>query len=326
MRATVFGMQLRAASSRSWPRISGLVCPPFTPYTAKGDVNFDAISKQIDIIAKTGCSAIFLGGTASEGPSQSVEERKEIAKFYAKALKERNYQMKLIIHVGTLSTRESEELAGSAEAINADAIASVTPAFFKPANVQAMVDWFQPVAAAAPNTPFYYYHMPMMTGVPPTVSVKKFLEEGGKAIPTLHGVKYTSQNLAEYADCAEADGGRYDVMAGLSEQLLAALAMGAKSSVSVPYNLPFTIPYYQSIIDRFNDGDMAGALAKQKEINRLTFLLQHGGYGNPISLMRAMMKMETGVDFGDCRPPLPKVSEATYAAVEKELHSLGFLA
>eukprot|EP01060_Flectonema_neradi_P032193 TRINITY_DN5079_c0_g3_i1.p1 TRINITY_DN5079_c0_g3~~TRINITY_DN5079_c0_g3_i1.p1 ORF type:complete len:320 (+),score=51.71 TRINITY_DN5079_c0_g3_i1:54-1013(+) len=316
----------RTARALAIGRIQGLVCPPFTPYKPDGSVNLDLIGKQFEMIEKTGASAIFLGGTASEGASQSVAERNDIAAAYIAEIKKKNSPIKLIQHVGATSLVESQELAKVAQEAGVDAIASVTPTFFKPANLNQMVSWLGEVAAAAPDTPFYYYHIPVMTGVPLTISVKSFLEAADTKIPSLHGLKYTSQNLCEYADCVLACDRKFDVMAGLSEQMLAALAMGAKSSVSVPFNLPFAMKYYQKILEQYKNGDLAGALETQTHINQLTFLLQHGGHGHPVAVMRAMVHMETGLDFGACRLPLTPISADTYKTVEGKLKSLGFLA
>eukprot|EP01063_Lacrimia_lanifica_P008235 TRINITY_DN15319_c0_g1_i1.p1 TRINITY_DN15319_c0_g1~~TRINITY_DN15319_c0_g1_i1.p1 ORF type:complete len:319 (+),score=133.84 TRINITY_DN15319_c0_g1_i1:71-1027(+) len=303
-------------------RITGLVSPPFTPYLPNGDVNFGAIPKQVEITAATGVSAVFLGGTGSEGASQTIDERMEIARIWKEQIAAQGANIKLISHVGATSLRESQELARRAEALGVDAVASVTPTFFKPGNLDQMVGWLRDLAAAAPETPFYYYHIPVITGVPPTISVKKFLEVGGPQIPSLHGVKYTSQNLCEYADLTDACGGKYDIMAGLSEQMLAALAMGAQSAVSVPFNLPFAMRYYHDVLQKFQAGDMAGALAVQKNINRLTYLLQFGGLGHGIPVMREMVKIETGLDLGPCRLPLTPLNSAGAEAVANALADL----
>eukprot|EP01059_Diplonema_ambulator_P031035 TRINITY_DN5578_c0_g1_i1.p1 TRINITY_DN5578_c0_g1~~TRINITY_DN5578_c0_g1_i1.p1 ORF type:complete len:322 (+),score=126.49 TRINITY_DN5578_c0_g1_i1:46-1011(+) len=308
-----------------WARMKGLVCPPFTPYTASGEMNLSAVPEQIKIIGETGASAVFLGGTASEGASQTIEERVRIAEVYKAEFAKQKLDIKLIQHVGATSLEESRILAKEAERIGVDAIASVTPSFFRPANIEQMIKWLGGLAAAAPATPFYYYHIPVMTNLPATISIRKFLTEADGKIPTLHGIKYTSMNLCEYSDLCDVADGKYDIMAGLSEQMLAALAMGAKSAVSVPFNLLFAMKYYREILGHFNNGNMKEALRLQKEINELTFLLQHGGHGHAIPVMRAIYEMETGIDLGPCRLPLEPVTLSAAKAIEEKLNLLGFL-
>ena len=255
-------------------KLEGLVVPPFTAYQKDGEVDLSVIPKQVELIEGMKPCAIFLGGTASEGASQTIEERVAIAEAYKAEFDRTQTSTKLILHIGATSLKESQILAQEAERIGVDAVASVTPTFFKPANVPQMVDWMKNLAAAAPKTPFFYYHIPVMTNVPATISVRKFLEAAGPEIPTMHGIKYTSTNLAEYADLTQVEGGKYDIMAGLSEQMVAALAMGARSAVSVPFNNPFATERYHGILDTFNEGNLKGALSYQHSINKLTWLLQ----------------------------------------------------
>ena len=255
-------------------KMKGLVIPPFTVYSKNGDVDISKIAEHIQIIEKMNGTAVFLGGTGSEGASQTIEERVAIATEYRRVFDATDSKLKLMLHVGATSLKESQQLAEAAETLKVDAIASVTPTFFKPANVNVMSEWMSELASAAPNTPFYYYHIPVITNLPATISVKKFLEVCGPKTPTLHGIKYTAMNLAEFSDLTQVAGGKYDIMAGLSEQMLAALAMGAKASVSVPYNNPFAMKYYHKILEQYNAGDLNGALKTQQEINKLTYLLQ----------------------------------------------------
>ena len=58
-------------------------------------------------------------------------------------------------------------LAGAA------AIGCLPSLFPRPATVAQLVDWCRGIAAAAPNTPFFYYHIPSFSGV--TLSMTEFL-------------------------------------------------------------------------------------------------------------------------------------------------------
>merc|ERR1712107_818802 len=50
---------------------------------------------------------------------------------------------------------------------------------------------------AAPKTPLFYYHIPGFSGV--SLPMAEFLQEGGKSIPTLAGIKYSSADFGELA-------------------------------------------------------------------------------------------------------------------------------
>ena len=101
-------------------------------------------------------------------------------------------------HIGCDSLESARALAAHAEALSGvDAIAGMAPSFFRPTSAAALVDFLAPVAAAAPGTPFFYYHFPTITNC--TVNASEFFKvakETGR-IPTLAGMKYTVRNHDE---------------------------------------------------------------------------------------------------------------------------------
>src|SRR5699024_1346687 len=135
----------------------------------------------------------------------------------------------VFVHVGHTSIAESQKLASHAEKIGADAISAVAAFYFKPMNVANLVDSMAQIAVAAPNTPFYYYHIPALTGV--AMDVVEFLKLGELGIPTVAGIKYTAATVHEYQACLAFGGGKCDVLYGYDELLLPALAVGVKGAV-----------------------------------------------------------------------------------------------
>ena len=145
-------------------KLSGLIAAPFTAMRQDGSLNLDFITKQAAYLIETGVSGAFVCGTTGEGQSLSTRERMEVAERWVEAAGTR---LKVIVHVAHNSLEESQHSARHAEKIGAHAIASLGPTFFKPATVEQLVDFCIPTAAAAPSLPFYYYHIPVMTGVEP---------------------------------------------------------------------------------------------------------------------------------------------------------------
>ena len=93
----------------------------------------------------------------------------------------------------------------------------------------------QHIASGAPNLPFYYYHIPMLTGS--TLDMVEFLTQGAKSIPNLVGLKYTDTKLYEFQNCLELAAGRFDVVWGCDEMLLGALATGGRGAIGSTYNI-----------------------------------------------------------------------------------------
>ncbi|MCC6231288.1 MAG: dihydrodipicolinate synthase family protein, partial [Verrucomicrobiales bacterium] len=211
---------------------------------------------------------------------------------------------------------EARVLAAEAEALGATAIAALSPSYFKPRQVEALVDCCAEIAGAAPSTPFYFYDIPVMTGV--SLSMPEFLAQGAERIPTLAGIKFTNPDLMSYQLCLRAGGGAFDVPYGTDEWLLAALALGARGAVGSSYN--FAAPIYQRLEAAFVRGDLAAAREEQFRSVQLIQLLAGYGY---FPAAKAVMGM-LGVEVGPARLPLAKLSPEQTHRLRTDLERLGF--
>jgi N-acetylneuraminate lyase len=155
-----------------------------------------------------------------------------------------------------------------------------------------------------------------MTGV--HIPAIDFLRIGGERIQNLAGVKFTFENLMDFADCLRMDDGRFDLVFGRDEMLLAGLAVGARGAIGSTYN--FAAPVYHRIIKAFDAGDLASAQQEQARANAMIALLIRFG-GLPAG--KAMLRM-IGVDCGPVRSPLRSLSPEKEGALRLELERVGF--
>ena len=81
--------------------------------------------------------------------------------------------------------------------------------------LDSLVLYLQKVGESAPNTPMYYYHIPVMTGV--TLSMEDLLARASSELPTLRGLKYTDEDLMQFSRCVAYQGGKYPVVYGRDE-------------------------------------------------------------------------------------------------------------
>lgn len=295
-------------------RLSGIVAAPFTPFGADGELRLEMIPRQAALLAHNRVRGAFICGTTGEGASLTTAERKQVAAAWLGCRRE---GLAVIVHVGHNSLGESIDLTRHAAESGADAIATIAPGFFKPADAAALADWCGRIAAAAPKLPFYYYHMPSMTGC--TASVVEFLKLAGPRIPNLAGVKFTHENLVEYTQAVGFDGGRYDLLFGRDELLLAGLALGAQGAVGSTYN--YLAPLYHAIIAEFAAGNLVAARAHQLRAMRLIDCLLRYGV---MAAGKAAMKF-CGLDCGTVRAPLSSLSAAQEASLRRDLEAEGFL-
>ena len=291
----------------------GLMAAHFSPLNHDGSLNLPIIQQYTDRLVADGLAGIFVNGSNGEGPNLTIEERMQVAEAFIAAAAGR---IKLFIHVGHASIRESRKLAAHAEEIGADAISAVASFYFKPASVHTLVNCMAQIASAAPNTPFYYYHIPAITGVGMDMNV--FLAEGQSKIPTLKGIKYTAPTLHEYQSCITHTNGNMDLLYGTDEMLLSSLAVGAKGAIGSTYN--FAAPLYLKVMQAYNSGETEAARLHQAYLVEVVkAVIKYP----PIPAQKAVMKM-LGLDLGPCLLPLPQLSAQDYDALQTELNTLGF--
>jgi len=294
--------------------IKGLIAAPFTGLRADGNLNPSLIEHQAQSLAGNGVSGAFICGTTGEGLSLSTEERRQVAEKWVGAAA--TSQLRIIVHVGHQVVSESCGLAAHAQEIKASAIATLGPTFFPAGSVEQLVDYCARIAAAAPSLPFYYYHIPVMTRI--DVPMYDFLRLGSRRIPNLAGIKFTHENLMDYRRCVEFEEGRFNILFGRDEILLAALALGATGAVGSTYN--YMAPVYGRLIEAFQLGDLETAQQLQSLAIRIIALMSQRG-GLPAG--KAMMKM-IGLDCGPVRPPLANLSTETVENFKRELEQAGF--
>ncbi|MFB3891913.1 MAG: dihydrodipicolinate synthase family protein [Phycisphaerae bacterium] len=295
------------------PHITGLVAAPHTPMREDFLLDLDGVDRLARCFIANGMAGAFVCGSTGEGLSLSVPERKAVAQRWQETAAGK---VPVIVHVGSLSLPDAKELAAHARQIGAFGIAAMAPCYFRPTAVEDLVDWCRMVASAAPDIPFYYYHLPAMTGV--NFPMVDFLRLAGQAIPSLAGIKYSHGDLMDLLRCLRFEDGRYDIMFGIDQQLLSGLACGAAAAVGSTY--AYAAPLYRQIIEAWRAGDMKAAQQAQLRAAELVALLLE--YPS-MAASKAMMKL-AGVDCGPVRPPLRNLTGAQFEQLREDLERVGF--
>lgn len=294
-------------------RLRGLVAAAFTPMHGNGSLNLEQIGPVVDHLVEDGLSAVYVCGSTGEGPLLSIEERKATAAAYVGAAAGR---LPVVVQVGHSSLTEARGLAAHARQIGADAISAVAPYYFKPDSVEVLLECLAEITAAAEDLPFYYYHIPAVTGV--GLDMLELLRLGADGLPTLVGIKYTATLLDEMQTLCELQGGRFDVLHGRDETLLSGLVTGARGAVGSTYN--FAAPLYLRLIAAVEDGDLAEARWCQAlSVAMVQTIFHHGGLGG----MKAAMNL-VGPDCGPARLPLATCNQQQTAQLKEDLESIGF--
>ena len=291
-----------------------LVVAAHSPFHDDGSIAPEVVPVQAAFLAKQGVKTVFI--TGSTGESHSVTCAEKLALYGAWAAAGKANGLRVIGHVGGNSIEDAKILARRAEELGFLAISALAPSYYKPGGLGGLIDCCAAIAAAAPRTPFYYYDIPVLTGV--SLPMENFLVDAPTAIPTLVGIKFTNPNLVSYRRSLDVAGERLDLPWGVDEMLLAALATGARGGVGSTYN--WASKLYYDLIAAFNHGDLAKARRLQSiSIAMIDAIAATGFLGTAKALMARL-----GVPIGPARLPLGNPSAAQMDALMEKLDHLGF--
>lgn len=295
-------------------KISGLIAAPFTPMNPDGSVNVAVIPAYAKKLKAEGIQGVFVCGTTGEGMFMTHEERIRVTE---KWMEEQTDDFRVLVHVGTTSAKQSAQLAQHAQKSGAYAVGTMGPLFLKPSRLEELVGFCEEVAAGAPDLPFYYYHIPSVTGI--DLPMSQFLKVARERIPNLAGIKFTHNNFMDMQLCLELDNQKWDIMHGYDELLLAGLLFGAVGAIGSTYN--YMGPLYQKIISDFAKGDLVEARKKQLVSVRIIEILLR--YNGAIVAGKTLMQA-VGIDCGPCRFPLNNLTADAFENMLKELKTAGF--
>ncbi|WP_167616029.1 dihydrodipicolinate synthase family protein [Maribellus sediminis] len=294
-------------------KIEGLIAAPFTPMDEKGEIVFGKIPDYVRLLLKNKVVGAFINGSTGEGVSLSQKERIQLTEHWIKAASGTK-ELKIINLVGGTSYKESIENAQHSRECGVDAIALLAPYYFKPANAGLLAEFCAKVAEAVPDIPFYFYHIPVLSGC--YVSMYDFLQEADTMIPNLAGIKYTHEDFMDFQSCLNFMNRKYDMLWGRDENLLSALVLGARGGVGSTFN--YAAPLYYQLIDAFENGDLDKARKlQQQSIDMIRLLGKYGGIATGKAYMRYI-----GFECGEFRLPVKNMSDDAYKEFEKDVHDL----
>ena len=294
--------------------MTGFIAAPFTPMRDDCSIELELLPLYATHLKVSGVSGVFVNGTTGEGYSLTMDERMQMAEAW---VAEARGEMLVVVHVGSESLAEAQELASHAQAIGAHAVATMAPVFFKP-DLDGLLAWCERIANSAPKVPFYFYHMPSMTGW--TFPVVDLLELVSSRVPSFRGVKYTHGDLMDFGLCEEFAGGRFDILFGRDEILVSALAIGAQGMIGSTYN--YAMPLFTALVKEFRAGHLEVAAAIQLRVMHLMRILHR--YGGPLVAGKAVMQ-GLGICMGPTRVPNRSVTSNEADAMIDLLRAEGLL-
>tara|TARA_R110002096_G_scaffold5453_3_gene25481 strand:- start:432 stop:1331 length:900 start_codon:yes stop_codon:yes gene_type:complete len=270
-----------------------LIAAPHTPFSANSDLALDVVALQAAQLRADGVHGVLIAGSTGEGASLSGDERRTLAARWTEA----RDGLQVWIHVGHNSPREAASLAKHAADIGAHGICAAPPSWFPLGSVDRLVDTCAEIAAGAPDLPFLYYHIPVLSHV--QVPMVQFAATARERIPNFAGIKYTHLDALDFQACVREHGDKIKLYWGCDELLVTGLALGAHGAVGSTYN--FATPLYHRLIAAHANGAIEEARALQSKAAELVEVLAGHNY---MAAAKATMKY-LGVDVGTVRCPMP---------------------
>lgn len=295
-------------------KLHELVVAAHSPFHSDGTLALETVATQAAFLAKNGTKTVFI--TGSTGESHSVTTAEKLALYSEWAIASKDCGIRVIAHVGGNCIEDAKILARRAEDLGFAAISALAPSYYKPGSLAGLIDCCAAIAGAAAETPFYYYDIPVLTGV--SLPMEKFLADAPAKIPNLAGIKFTNPDLVSYRRSLDVAGDHLDIPWGVDETLLGALATGAQGGVGSTYN--WAPKLYNDIIIAFGSGNVGEARRLQSvSIAMIDAIASTGFLGTAKALMGRL-----GVPAGPARLPLGNPSIAQVDALLEKLHALGF--
>lgn len=295
--------------------LHGLIAAPFTPMHEDGSLNTALIPTYYQMLKINGVTGAFICGSTGEGVSMTTAEKMQVADAWASCTKY-DTDFKLMTLVGGTSIADCKELARHAKDIGLYAVSFTAPFYFKPSDVEQLAECCKAIADEVPGMPFYYYHIPVLTGVDfPMFDLLKAVDD---YVPNFAGIKYTHEDFMDFLSCLNFRNGKYDMLWGRDENMLAALSVGAKGAVCSTFN--YAAPLYAQLISAFDLGDLETARSKQQQsIDMIRLLGKYGG----IATGKAYMKL-IGLNCGEFRLPVKNMTAEQFTIFSEDVEQINF--
>lgn len=293
--------------------MQGLVAAVLTPMKDDGALDLDPVPRIVDHLAQVGITGAYIAGSTGEGMSLTDEERRTISEAYVSACSSR---MTTVVQVGHNSMRSAAALAAHAEEIGADGISATPTGYFQAEGERGLVAAMKEIVDAAPNTPFYYYHIPQLSGA--GMNPMRFTEIAREELPTFCGIKYSDGGTVHNLPLLQKAGPGLEFLSGSDEGYLQALAQGYVAAVGSTYN--YAAPLYHRVREAFEAGDLEEArLWQGRAIEMIETLLAVCGRSG-LKLMMAMV----GIDCGPVRRPVEPATAEQRATLKSRLEAIGW--
>ena len=291
---------------RNLNKYKGVIPAFYACYDVEGNISPEGVQALTRYFVEKGVKGVYVNGSSGECIYQSVEDRKIVLENVMEAAEGK---LTVIAHVACNNTKDSMELARHAESLGVDAIAAIPPIYFHLPEY-AIAQYWNDISQAAPNTDFVIYNIPQLAGVALTQGLFAEMRKNPKVI----GVKNSSMPVQDIQMFKQAAGEDYIIFNGPDEQFMSGRVIGAEGGIGGTYGV---MPELFLKLDDYVKADQMEAARKLQYVIDEIIYKMCSAHGNMYAVIKAILKINEGLELGGVREPLPSLIDSDRNIVEE---------
>lgn len=284
----------------------GIIPPIITPFNDDGTINYTVYRQMIEHLIESGVHGIFPMGTTGEFYAVSDSEYQKLLEVTVETVAGR---VDIYAGANNISTRGVVHLVGICEKIKGiDAISVLTPSFISQTQDE-LYDYYKAIAESTCMPIIMYNNKPKTNVNIDTATVARLAH-----IPNIIGIKDSTGDLTNTMEYLRLTKGVPDfhVLMGRDTLIYAGLCCGCAGSIASCANVAPRL--IADIYDKYQAGDLAGALEAQMQVSPLRIACNMGTF--PAVIKEGLVQL--GFPVGKCLDP---IAELTGSEKEK-LHNV----
>jgi 4-hydroxy-tetrahydrodipicolinate synthase len=293
-------------------RFEGCWTALVTPFTRKGEIDFDGLEKNVRFQMEHGAHLVPVG-TTGESPTLDWREHDRVITRTAKLAKDKAL---VIAGTGSNSTREAFRGTKHAAEVGVQAVLLVDCYYNGPSSLELRTEYYEVIARAFRKTFIVPYVIPGRTGCKLEVEDLAILH---RKFRNVRCVKEATADLDRMAKTRRLLGEDFDILSGDDDKTFEMITRPEIRSSGVISVMSNIVPGpLGEMVRALRDGDMTRANQLKDVLDPLFKVVtvntveSYEGFEvpckfrNPLAI-KTMMK-GLGLPSGPCRPPLGKMT------------------
>lgn len=288
-------------------KFTGIIPPVITSFDKKGKFDEKAQREVIKFLLPK-VDGFYPVGTYGSGPLMEIDERKKVAEVI---VDETNGKIPVIVHIGSINTKQAVDLAIHAESIGADAIGSIPPYYYSYNEID-LLEYYRAILSAT-NIPLFAYNNPGLSNNPLSPQLINILADEG-----LFGIKDSSFDLITFCNFINnIQSNNFTFIVGTEAFAAGAYQVGAKAVISGLANVwpELMGELWTSLINQkmMDSGDLQLKVLKARSILKTA----------PTLVVCYEILHMRGVNAGYPRPPYHPVELDIRKKIKQSMEALG---